>query len=161
MQTLLVVLLIFLAALLILIVFCKKFRDYLGEKIVAVGKLVKTHFPAVYDGIKKFFRFLARIIGAYALFILISSLIAILLITFALISKSSTFIAIAFIFSLLLLLLAWLPTGAVLKVFGINKEVIPQSLKTLVSWVALFGFLAMLYPNLLSFKLFLALNLLD
>ena len=106
MQTLTLVLLILLAAFLSLIVFWKKFRDYLGNKIVAAGKLVKTHFPAVYDGIKKFFRFLARIIGAYALFILISSLIAILLITFALISKSSTFIAIAFIFSLLLLLLA-------------------------------------------------------
>jgi len=160
MQTLTLVLLILLAAFLSLIVFWKKFRDYLGNKIVAAGKLVKTHFPAVYDGIKKFFRFLARIIGAYALFILISSLVATLLIIIALLSGSSTFIAIAFILALFLLFLAWLPTGVILRVFGINKVVIPQSLKTFVSWVALFGFLAMLYPNLLSFKLFLALNLL-
>jgi len=161
MQTLSLILLILLAALLSLLVFWKESRDYLGEKIAAAGKLIKTHFPAAYSGIKKFFRFLARIIGAYALFVLVSSVLALLLVTIALISGSATFIAIAFIFTLSVLLLAWLPTGAVLKVIGVNKEVIPQSLKTFVSWVALFGFLAMLYPELIGFKLFLALNLIS
>jgi hypothetical protein len=70
----------------------------------------------------------------------------------ALIIGSPGFTAFAFVLALLVMLITWFPAGFILRIAGINKTIIPKSLKVFVSWVAFLGLIATMHPDLISFK---------
>jgi len=73
----------------------------------------------------------------------------------ALIIGNAMFIGITFFLSIILILLAWLPTGIILRVFRVTQTIVPKALKVLVAWIAFVGFLGFIYPEIFSFRAFL------
>lgn len=142
------------------LVLSRNFRVWLMDSLRAIGLIIAHYFPALSLWVARVIRTIARIIGGYSLFLLIASGFSLLLIVLALIIAKPGFIAFAFVVSLSLVLLAWLPAGLILKLFRVTSAVVPKAIKTFVAWVAFVGFLGLVMPeftdvNVVSFRVFL------
>lgn len=135
-----------------LIIFCRDFRTWLGNTLQAIVLLIANAIPAVAVWLVDVLRVVGRIVGIYSIVLGATALFALILIVVALLINAPGFTAFAFVLAISLVLLAWLPAGIILKVFRINKNVVPLAMKTFIAWVAFVGFLGLVMPDVLTFK---------
>lgn len=147
----LILILIFIA-IVVMIIFWTGFRTWISRQLNALWTLVTIYVPVVATWIGGVFRFIIRALGVYSLTVLILSAIALALIFISLLIGSPAFTAFAFVFGLGLILLAWLPAGVILRAFKVTNNIVPQVIRTFVAWVAFVGFLALVFPDIASFK---------
>lgn len=131
--------------LVVALVFSRPFRQWLGRQLNAIGMILQAVLPTIWQ-------FIVRGLTFYGMFILGAASLIFILIVLSLIFHSSGFTAFAFLLAIGLILLTWLPAGLILRLFRVNSAVIPPTLKMIISYVAFFGFVGMLYPELLTFK---------
>lgn len=149
------ILILGIVAILILLIFWTSFRNWLGRSLTALWGLIQIYFPAVSAWLASAYAYVRRVIGIYSFILLIVSLVALVLITLALLINSPVFTGIAFVFSLSIVLLAWLPAGLILRLFRVTSGVVPRWLRNIIAWVAFIGFLGLVFPDFLNFRLFL------
>jgi hypothetical protein len=135
-----------------LLIFSRDFRRWLGDTLTAIGLLIADAIPTVGGWLRNIIRVIGGIIGIYSLFLICATLIALVLIIVALLFNSPGFTAFAFVWAISTFLLTWMPAGIVMKVFRVNKAVVPQQLRFIIAWVAFIGFLGMVHPDVLTWK---------
>ena len=136
-----------------MLIFWKKFRDWLVEQLKAIYCVIRYYVPEVWRGS-------VSAMGFYVFIVALFAILSLILILVTLIFNVPGFTVFAFVSTLATLLLVWSPIGIVLKIFKINSTIVPQGLKVFVSWVAFLGFIGLLYPELISFKAIFAFALL-
>lgn len=119
------------------------FRDWMAETLTAIGLLIGS---TVGSFVKK----TLKIVGIYATAVFVLSLLALVFLILGIVIKSPGFTAFAFVFAILLFMIAWLPTGLILKATRVNKEISPKSLRVFISWLASIGFFAVAFPSLMT-----------
>lgn len=140
---------------LLLTIFSASFRDWMDRQLRAVGALLRHFFPIVFNGIASLFGFVIRMVGVYIAIIFIAVFIAIVLMTIAVLIGSPGLTLTAFVFSLSIIVLAWLPAGLVVKLFRLKRKgekVVPVWLKNWIATVAFIGFVAAIFPEVITFK---------
>jgi hypothetical protein len=94
-------------------------------------------------------------VGIYITIIFITVFIAIALMMTAVLIGSPGLTLTAFVFSLSIIVLAWLPTGLVVKLFKLRRrgeKVVPIWLKNWIASLAFIGFVAAIFPEVITFK---------
>jgi hypothetical protein len=152
MSTILIVLLVTFVVLSILLIFWGNFRRWLGQNLSALWALAVHYVPM-------FFKAAFKIVGIYSRIVAWVALGALVLIVAAPLLKAPALTAIAFILALTAILLAWMPLGIILRVFRVNRLVIPGELRMFVAWVAFLGFVGLIFPDVLTFKAMLGVAL--
>lgn len=140
---------------LLLTIFSASFRDWMDRQLRAIGALLRHFFPIVFNGIASFLGFVIRVVGIYIAIIFITVFIAIALMTTAVLIGSPGLTLTAFVFSLSIIVLAWLPTGLVVKLFKLRRrgeKVVPIWLKNWIASLAFIGFAAAIFPEVITFK---------
>jgi len=140
---------------LLLTIFSASFRDRMDRQLRAIGALLRHFLPIVFNGIASFFGFVIRVVGIYIAIIFITVFIAIALMTTAVLIGSPGLTLTAFVFSLSIIVLAWLPTGLVVKLFKLRRrgeKVVPIWLKNWIASLAFIGFVAAIFPEVITFK---------
>ena len=128
-----------------MLIFWRAFRTWIVNQLRAIPRAIARYFPVVWRA------FLGGA-GIYVRIIVYLTLSSLVLMISSLIINAPGFTAFAFVVALSALLLTWLPAGIVLRTFRVSSAVVPKGLKVLVSWVALIGFISLLYPDIISFK---------
>lgn len=139
-------------AIVAMIIFWTGFRNWIGQQLSDLWDLITIYTPVLAAWFGRVFRWISRALGIYALVVLILSGTAFGLIIISLLINYPAFTAFAFVWALSLILLAWLPAGIVLRIFGVTDKVISKEIRTFVAWVAFVGFLALVLPDIVSFK---------
>ena len=145
--------------LMVALVFWGDFRRWLADTIRAIGLLIASVLPEVFAWIGNALRFIARVIGIYSITLACIAVFALVMIITALLIGAPIFTGIAFVLSLVLILLAWLPAGVILRVFRVTKAVVPKGIKAFVAWTAFIGFVAMIFPDEFTFRTLLGASL--
>lgn len=140
-------------------VFVTPVRRFVIGELQALGRILAHYFPALTTWIQNTVSFIVRVVGIYIAILTIVSAVCLLLMMIAIIIGSPGLTGFIFALSLGLIILTWLPAGIVLRLFRINKGVIPKTLKTLIAWTAFIGFLGMVSPDIFSFKAFVGASL--
>ena len=149
-----IIFLIMVIIVLLLTIFSASFRDWMDRQLRAIGALLRHFFPIVFNGIASFFGFVIRIVGIYIAIIFITVFIAIALMTTAVLIGSPGLTLTAFVFSLSIIVLAWLPTGLVVKLFKLRRrgeKVVPIWLKNWIASLAFIGFVAAIFQEVITF----------
>lgn len=150
-----IIFLIMVIIVLLLTIFSASFRDRMDRQLRAIGALLRHFFPIVFNGIASFLGFVIRMVGIYITIIFITVFIAIALMTTAVLIGSPGLTLTAFVFSLSIIVLAWLPTGLVVKLFKLRRrgeKVVPIWLKNWIASLAFIGFVAAIFPEVITFK---------
>jgi len=129
-------------------IFSRSFRTWVINEVTAITLLLRHYLPGWLANV-------ITIIGWYSFVLICLSLVLGLLLILALLIGSPGFTGFVFVLSLGVLLLAWLPAGLILKGTGINKMLVPQGLKLVIAWIAFVGFLGLVMPEMISFKVFM------
>ena len=158
-MTTLIIFAVLFVAFLTAVVFSASFRQWVSDSLRALGLLIVYYFPAVSAWVRGVVTAILRMVGIYAIVIGAVAVFALILVIIAFIAGSPVFTGIAFTLALSLILLTWLPAGIILRLFRVNRAVIPQALKFFVAWVAFIGFVGMVLPDLFSFRTFLGIAL--
>lgn len=139
------------------LIFSRDFRHWVGQQLTGIWLLIQTYAPIVGG-------FLRTVLTAYGLVILTAAAVIFILLFGSLIIGWPMLTAICALWAIILLLLVWSPFGIVraiiLRLFKIKKSFLPMSVKTLVAYVALFGFLGYIHPEIMSIKFILGVALL-
>ncbi|MCX6797990.1 MAG: hypothetical protein NTX66_02110 [Candidatus Falkowbacteria bacterium] len=104
----------------------------------------------VIDQITDLWTIIIGVTRIYAIVAFVTLTVASILILVALFVPSSTFKGIAFLLSIALLMLTWLPLGLILRIFGANSAVFPRKLRAFTAWLCFVGFLGVLFPEISS-----------
>ncbi len=128
----------------VMLIFWTSFRNWIGRQLGALWVIAQAYFPNIWNNVRNF-------LGLYSIVLVITAVISLVLIILGLLVPWPGFTAFAFVLACMLILLAWLPAGIILRVFRINTAVVPQALKVFIAWIAFLGFLAMVFPELVSF----------
>lgn len=145
-------LIIAIVILIILLVFWKKLRSWVSIQLDSLWRAARLLAPSLANFLRDVLKAALKISGAYTLIIAIAFSILMGLMLIALIINIPALTGIVFVLSLSLILFAWLPAGILLSFFGVTKSVMPKLLKTLISWLAFIGFVALTFPELVMFK---------
>ena len=85
-----------------------------------------------------------------------SLLLALALIIFGLALAIPNITGLGFLLAIIVLMVAWAPVGTALYILGINNKVYVPAIKVAAGWLAFFGFMAMMLPEVFqSFRLIL------
>ena len=147
-----VLLIIAIAVFLVLVIFLTDFRRYVGRQINALLELIISFFPAIGTVLTEAWGFAKGAIGIYFIALFCVAIFALLLILLALLINAPGITAFAFVLALSLVLLVWSPAGVILKLFRINKTVVPKTLKTAIAWTAFVGFLGLMCPEVITWR---------
>lgn len=139
-------------AFLVAVLFSADFRQYLSEQLAGIWALLATYAPIVG-------RFLRRTITIYGLFVLLSAVLIFVLTGLSLWIGSPIFTGICFLFSIILMIIAWLPAGVILRLFRVNSAVLPPTIRSLVAYTAFIGFIGLVFPEVFSLKVILGIAL--
>jgi hypothetical protein len=131
-------------------VFSSSFRTFVSNELNALGLLLQAYWPTFMGWLGGIWATIRSIVGVYALVVGIVALAIFLLTILALIIGAPGFTGFIFLLSISLILLTWMPAGVITKIFG--RGFIPKSLKTFVAWVTFIGFLGLVAPGFMSFK---------
>jgi len=145
----------------VLLIFWSQFRSWLASELDAQWTLFRLRWPVIAGRLQNLYDGIVTILGVYGLIVALLSVIALILILLGLIINKPAFTGFSFVFALILVLLAWMPSGIVLLIFGITKTVLPKTLKTFVAWIAFIGFSAMTFPEIISFNSLMGLALIS
>ncbi len=127
-----------------LIVLVTPFRRFIVDELKAIMLLAGHYLP-------KWLVISVKTIGVYTVVLTGVTIIALILMIIAIIIGSPGLIGFLFVTALSLILLAWLPAGVILSVFGITDSVVPKTIKTMIAWLAFVGFLGLVAPGLFSY----------
>ena len=140
----------------IALVFSRDLRHWMAQTFNAIWALIAMYAPRVA-------RFLRTVLTAYAVAVLIAAVLIFILISVSLMIGWPVLTGICFILAIILLLIVILPVGIIraitLKLFGRNVSVVPMSVRVVVSYVALFGFLGLIHPEIMSLNFVLGITL--
>lgn len=89
---------------------------------------------------------------AYAKYVAIMLAVMLVFMTWALVLGDPIVSGIAFLLSIILFFIAWLPLGAVLKIFNVNNNIVPPAVRSFFAWLAFVGFMAMMTPEVFTLK---------
>lgn len=153
-MALLVVIGILVLAIIVGSIISSSFRAWMAETLTAIGLLIGS----ILGG---FIKKTLKIVGIYAVTVFVMSLLALVFLILGVVIKSPGFTAFAFVLAITLFMIAWLPTGLILKATKVNKEVSPKSLRVFVSWLASIGFFAVAFPNIITLNSIMIIALLS
>ncbi|HZJ41153.1 MAG TPA: hypothetical protein VFD16_02725 [Candidatus Saccharimonadales bacterium] len=122
-------------------IFWTDFRNWITRQLDSIGRAIIAVIPAI-----------GHIIGIYSIVLGGVSVVALIFIIIALLFNSPWLTSFAFVLAISMVMLTWIPAGIVLKVFRVNKAVVPKTMKTFIAWVAFVGFLGLMMPGIFSFK---------
>ncbi len=89
---------------------------------------------------------------AYAKYVAIMLAVMLVFMAWALVLGNPILSGIAFLLSIILFFIAWLPLGAVLKLFNVNNQIVPPAVRSFFAWLAFVGFMAMMTPEVFTLK---------
>lgn len=135
-----------------LLIFSADVRHWISEQLQAIWALLVYYAPIVGH-------FLRVVMTAYSVAILIAAILIFILMALALLVGSPILTGVCTILAICLGLLVWLPAGIIARIFRLSSDVIPVSIKRLVSYTAFFSFLAFTHPEIMSLKFLLGLAL--
>ncbi len=146
-----VVLLILAGLFLVLIIFWAGFRGWVYRQLRAIGLLIGHYAPRLWTWLVAAFHRVMRILNIYIRIVFWCLVGALVLTTLAIIIKVPWFTGVAFVVSIIAIIVAWLPAGLVLRLFRVNSAVVPPSLRVMIAWIAFVGFLGMVAPQVMTF----------
>jgi len=146
-----VVLLILAGLFLVLIIFWAGFRGWIYRQLRAIGLLIGHYAPRLWTWLVAAFHRVMRILNIYIRIVFWCLVGALVLTTLAIIIKVPWFTGVAFVVSIIAIIVAWLPAGLVLRLFRVNSAVVPPSLRVMIAWIAFVGFLGMVAPQVMTF----------
>lgn len=127
-----------------LMVFVAPFRQFIVGELTAIAILIGYYLPG-------WLRTFVRTVGVYTAVLTGAVLIGFFLMALAIWVGIPGLTGFLFLFSLSLILLAWLPAGVILNTFGLTDGVVPKILKTGIAWLAFVGFLGLVTPGLFTY----------
>ncbi len=128
-----------------LMIFVTPFRTFVIGELSAIALLIGHYVP-------DWLRSAARAVGIYTFILAAVTLLGFLLMFIAILIGNPGLTGFLFLFSLSLILLAWLPAGVILRTFRVTAAVVPQSLKVAIAYLAFVGFLGLVAPSVFTFS---------
>lgn len=128
-----------------LMIFVTPFRTFVIGELSAIALLIGHYVP-------DWLRSAARAVGIYTFILAAVTLLGFLLMFIAILIGNPGLTGFLFLFSLSLILLAWLPAGVILRTFRVTAAVVPQSLKVAIAYLAFVGFLGLVTPGVFTFS---------
>lgn len=138
------------AIFLVLLISITDTRRWMGRQIDALITVIISFIPAIGNLLAEALGFTIIAIRKYSIIVFWTGIVVLFLITTALVFHRPDLTAFSFVLALSLVLVVWSPAGIILKLFRINKAVIPSLLKTFVAWTAFIGFLGLMCPEILT-----------
>ncbi|MFA5155522.1 MAG: hypothetical protein WC453_03750 [Patescibacteria group bacterium] len=136
----------------------------IGVTIVLLAVVRPTLLVALFNYIRRAVQdvtgILLPILPVYAIGTLAVIIWLTVLIILGALINSPVITGICFLLSILLFYLVFLIPGFVLKIIGVNERIFPLAVRTAAAWLAFFGFLGMLYSDILNIEFLIALSLL-
>ncbi len=140
------------------------FASFINRQISALGIMLFRMFSRLMVVLRKVYKFSKKAIGVYSIVVLIAAAVSLVMIISSVLIGSPIFTGLAFVISLSLVLICWLPIGGAIKVLseatdyvegnreGEKKNIFPNWIRAFVAWVAFVGFIGLVLPEILTLK---------
>jgi len=145
-MSVLVIIILGLAAIfLIAFIFFRTFRNWLITRFQYLWNIITYYVPIIWHAI-------IRRLTIYGIVVLVAVSISFIRVVLAIAIGNPGFTAFAFLTAISLCLIVWFPAGIILRILRVNSAILPPTLKMLVAWTAFVGFVGVLYPEIVTFK---------